>query len=682
MRARPSAEPAPAPAEGRRRRRHPAVLALLPIVGLIFAASLLWFSRNYRIFVDDGLYLLQAENLLSGRGVTIFGDDEEVVRGPVFPALLGFLTLFLDRDVPAIAMAARGLAIVNPFLVYLLVRRLADPWAGLLAAVLVAAFGYTAVLTQSLNIDAPMLTFLLLAALGVIRSVDRGSERASLLSGVALGAAILTKETALAVLPMGIAAAGFLAWRGRGPLLHYAGVAAVCLPWWLYVLASTGEIYLVGRLSGALAAAAIAALVLVGAAAALVWRRGGLGAVLRTERSRYLAAWGVVVGWVLLLSPMLLSTSPKLDELSVASARGYLELRVLPNTPVWYLFGAAALYIAYRIARGHRLWALYGALLVMHVPVALLLLAERYTLARQWLVVQTLLYGALAALGVALVRAALVRRPWGVQRALPAVAALALAAVLVPTGAARGRFLLRDDAPSYDRVSDNQLNVAVRDMRDWMRAELPAGGGLVSTWHYSYQLAFQTGVEQNWSLLDLDCPEVPRSLVATACGYSAEIAERPPTESVWFRLDQSCGGAALSLPTVLRQMNEKGARYLLMTQDRRHPGLFAAGPELERSGAFRILHSSYLTGERGVAEAQGLVLLERTGRAAGPVPAQMTAATAGRALGCARAAHGDGFAEEIRRDFPAGVEVTGESPIAAYFRVQMDSIYRSGGTTS
>jgi hypothetical protein len=157
--------------------RHWADLAVGPLVLAIFGASLLWFARNNRVFVDDGLYLLEGLNLLEGRGVSIFGDGQETIRGPVFPLMVGLVSLVFDRDVGAIGMVLRALAVANPFLLYLLIRRLAGPVAGLLAAALAAAFSYTAVLTQTLNVDAVMVGLLLAAILLVIVALDRPDVR-------------------------------------------------------------------------------------------------------------------------------------------------------------------------------------------------------------------------------------------------------------------------------------------------------------------------------------------------------------------------------------------------------------------------------------------------------------------------------------------------------------------------
>ncbi|MDP9350532.1 MAG: glycosyltransferase family 39 protein, partial [Chloroflexota bacterium] len=115
--------------------------AVLPLVALLSVLPLIWFGRNWRVSADGSLYLLEARYLLSGSGYTAFGGVPQTVRGPVFPAILSLLLLIFGRDLDSLAWAVRLLVLVNPVLLYLLVRRLAGTGAGLLAAALMSVFG-------------------------------------------------------------------------------------------------------------------------------------------------------------------------------------------------------------------------------------------------------------------------------------------------------------------------------------------------------------------------------------------------------------------------------------------------------------------------------------------------------------------------------------------------------------
>jgi 4-amino-4-deoxy-L-arabinose transferase-like glycosyltransferase len=124
------------------------------------------------------------------------------------------------------------------------VRRVAGPWAGLLAGLLLAL---TPVLTLMARVDAPdaLLTLLLVAAAWTTtRALEDGRLRWALLTGALLGLAFLTKSLeGLLVLP-GLAAAFLLAARGSlprrvGHLLAAGGALVVTAGWWLLAVELT-----------------------------------------------------------------------------------------------------------------------------------------------------------------------------------------------------------------------------------------------------------------------------------------------------------------------------------------------------------------------------------------------------------------------------------------------------------
>jgi 4-amino-4-deoxy-L-arabinose transferase-like glycosyltransferase len=181
---------------------------------------------------------------------TVIGNDapryllagSHINHGPGFPALVGPLILLFGRDTEEVAWAVRLIALLNPLLAYSLVKRISSPAAGLIAAALVTLFGYN--VETTLNIDAPLLMLYLLALLALLAAIQRDSSLLALLSGVLLGVSILTKETALANLPLALLAVLVLGWDLRGSLRHYPGVALVCLPRWTWAWSASGEAYL------------------------------------------------------------------------------------------------------------------------------------------------------------------------------------------------------------------------------------------------------------------------------------------------------------------------------------------------------------------------------------------------------------------------------------------------------
>jgi len=121
------------------------------------------------------------------------------------------------------------------------VRRVAGPWAGLLAGVLLAL---TPVLTLMARVDDPdaLLTLLVVAAAwSTTRAVEDGRLRWTLLTGALVGCAFLTKSLAALLVVPGLAGAFLLAAPGSlrrrvGHLLAAAGVMVVAGGWWLMVV--------------------------------------------------------------------------------------------------------------------------------------------------------------------------------------------------------------------------------------------------------------------------------------------------------------------------------------------------------------------------------------------------------------------------------------------------------------
>ncbi len=374
--------------------------AVIPLVALLSVLPLYWFAAHWQVNQDGSLYLLTALDMITGRGYTFFDENAPLtVRGPVLPGILGALMWVVGRDVEILAWAVRLLGLANPILMYFLIKRLAGPWAGLLAAGLVAFLGYSATLVLAFNIDTVALSAVLLWAVVFLQAVDRRTSSLALVAGVLLGLAILTKETMLTALPLALAAVPLLGWSLRGAFWHYGGVLAVCAPWWVAVWLGTGKIYLVGRVPTGLlwiTAGILAGLLLTLAAA---WR----GGVLDTSRvikrvGATWAVWGGTLAWVALLTVLLLSTrdqhQPRFQHLAFGA---YVYEQILLLTPLWFLLPAVLLYVLWKALAGHRLWGFYLALLVVQTPVLVLVLVERW-IARQFILPQTLLYGALAAL--------------------------------------------------------------------------------------------------------------------------------------------------------------------------------------------------------------------------------------------------------------------------------------------
>src|SRR5215203_2656109 len=175
---------------------------VIPLTAILSVPPLLWFGHHPWTVIgyDAPRYLFAGSELVSGGGLNSLASisDYNGGHGPVFAALIGSLILIFGRDTESLIWAVRLMALFNPLLVYFLAKRLSSPLAGLLAAALIILFGFNVESTNAFNIDSVLLTFYLLALLALLAAIMRGSAALAFLSGLLLGTAILTKETAFA----------------------------------------------------------------------------------------------------------------------------------------------------------------------------------------------------------------------------------------------------------------------------------------------------------------------------------------------------------------------------------------------------------------------------------------------------------------------------------------------------
>ena len=287
-------------------------LAVVPLIVVLSVPPLVWFAHDWTVGNDATRYLFAGSELVLGQGLqTSDGLPFNGGHGPVFPALIGALILVFGRDIEALAWALRLLALLNPLLAYLLVRRISGPLAGLIAAALVTLFGK---MSLALNIDAVLLMLYLLALLTLLVAIDRDSSALALLSGVLLGASILTKETAFASLPLALLAALLLDWELRKALWHYLGLGLVCLLWWIWSWSASGQVYLIDRLPPSLQLPALVAAATLLVVGTLAYATGTAARFLADESRRRWTGWFVALVWTVLLSGLALATAPALAE--------------------------------------------------------------------------------------------------------------------------------------------------------------------------------------------------------------------------------------------------------------------------------------------------------------------------------------------------------------------------------
>lgn len=613
---------------------------------------LLWFGRNWGVPHDGSWYLLQGWNLVSGTGYEVLGETQ-TVRGPMLPGVLGLLMLLLGRDTEILAWAVRLLALVNPLLMYYLLKRVGRPVDGLLAAFSVAFFGYTTLSWHAFNVDAVQLSAYLLAVLAVLAAVRSKNTVISLLSGVLLGVAVLTKETSLTLLPVGLFAALWLRWHARHVALHYSGVVLTCLPWWMWIWRVSGEVYLVGRVSFSLIAVALVVAGLIGSLTFGLHAYGVLNRLLASERRRQWIGWLSTLVYVAFLSIALFSVSFGNAVGVYASSRDYIVDQLLVEIRLWYLLPFAGLYVLWKASSGDRLWNFYLALLMLQVPVSLLVLTLQWG-TRQWLIPQTLLYGALAVLVTeackTVVRTQVPWFGWTRLGTLGLIVVMALSAVSQ---------ILYFQGPGIKMITfpPNNANVYVVETHRWIQENVPQDEEVMAASSYSEQVAFFDASRHTWRRFEASCLDSLGS-----CTSSTIPIRSVPAEVAWFEMSKSCDHSAVSFDVLADRMESSRSEYLLV--DETLPWIVP----LRLTSAFEGKFES-----RGGASA--LSLFKRTGRDAALVPTRMQWDSFDHLLRCERDLVNDEAEDVIRSTFPNGIEVVGEGADARSAQRTADSIY-------
>ena len=636
---------------------------VIPLVVVLSVAPLVWFGHHWTISGNDtARYLLAGSQLLTGGTVDNLNTISEFNggHGPGLPALVGALILLFGRDTAELVWALRLMALLNPLLAYFLVKRISTPVAGLIAAALVSLLAFNVEATVAINIDALELTFYLLALLALLGAIRSGGPLLALLSGVLLGVAILTKETAIVDLPLALLAVLLLDWDLRGALWHYLGITLVCLPWWIWAYLVTGEVYLIGDLpAGQQIPILIAAGILL-ALAAVAYASGMVDRFLAGERRRRWGGWFVSVFWTVALTSMLLSKSSfALGMVSFESLRSYLAHLLVPSLVVVPALLAVVGYAAWKAFRENGAWRLVALALLFQTPVCVLLTVQRWA-PRQFLVPQTLAFCVLAALVVAAGAAAW--RGRGRFYRIPVAVAAALSILLLVSSVQTVLALLSED-PSTGMVGQHRDVPQAARMVDWMAENVPAGERIlvvsepaINVPQANYLMFLDAG-RHEWKTLRLDqgiCQ--PRPNVQTDCDTDQNAISRIPTDALWVqKIGGRCKVISLSAANLEEQSRQSDADYVAVPGDYVFPAILQLPPVFLASDAFGIAHAN-VAESKLLGTKQGVVLLKGTGRLPADVPTRMNARTASMLKRCEQA-QGPRYADRIAFRFPKGIVV-------------------------
>jgi 4-amino-4-deoxy-L-arabinose transferase-like glycosyltransferase len=651
-------------------------LVVVPLVAVLSLPGLMFFAGNWTVVDvgDSARYLLAGSQFISGQnfeGVSQLAEYNGG-HGPGLPALIGFLILFFGHDPESLAWATRLIVLLIPLLAYLLVKRISSPVAGLVAAALVSLFSSTADSVIAISIDPLMLTFYLLSLLSLMAAITGNRPIPAFLSGAFLALSILTKETGVASVPLALVAVLLLDWDLRMALWHYLGLVLVSLPWWIWALFATGEVYLMDRLPDELQTPALVAAAVFVVLAAAAYATGIVDRFLASSRRRRWTGWFVTFAWTVLLSGMLLATAPfALSSLSFEASRPYLTRLLEPAVVVVPILLAVLGYVAWNALRQKGAWGLLALAMLFQVPVCLLVVVVQWA-PRQFLILQTLLLCALAALVVEagiVAFTALRERDYSAGLMCAAVS-IPLAVLLLVGSVQRVQAMLR---PNPDDGLSGKHIVAYPEieMNDWVAENVPEGKHIlvvsepainqtalrVARTNY---LMFLDGGRHELTELQLDqsvcasSPNMPKN-----CDLAENSISRIPSDAIWVETTGGCQVISLSMPNLLEQMRQSNSDYLMVSGTHVFPGILQLSQILQRSNAFELAHVE--PAERSSSK-RGVVLLKRTGQEPKTLSTQMTTQALTSIRHCERV-QGPGYKERIQSTFPNGiVTLSGGTP--------------------
>jgi hypothetical protein len=412
----------------------------------------------------------------------------------------------------------------------------------------------------------------------------------------------------------------------------------------------------------------MATVIFLGVAAA-AYASGMVPRFLADESRRRWTGWFVVLAWTVSLSTLALAAgAPALAEASLESLRLYLAELLAPSIVVVPTLLAVVGYVVWKALRRDGSWRLLALALLFQVPVCLLVTVEGWA-PRQYLVPQTLLFCALAALVVDAGEMALRERGYS-GRVVGAVVAVSLAILLLAASVERVQALLPEN-PVGGLSGQHRVALQDTEMIDWMAQNVPEGEHIlvvaepaINAAQANY-LMFLDGGRHEWTQLQLDqgiC--VPRPNIQIRCDPDENAISRTPPNAVWVQSIQvipniqvtgRCKVISLSTSNLLEQVGQSRAGYVMVSGSYMFPGMLQLPSPLQESNAFEVIHAEF--GQEGESGAyEGVVLLKSTGRAPKAVPTQMDAYTVRNLKRCEQA-KGLGYAERIRSKFPNGIVV-------------------------
>lgn len=567
----------------------PAIRRAAPLHGLAALAVLVLLARALiaapaaPVTSDESLYLSEAVSIAQGR-IEYASGDPIVHRAPLYPSTLAPLLRLSGYSVDATRAIPVLYALGALAALYALGRATFGARAAAAAVSLAAVASYPASLATAFFVDTPMTMWLLAAA--ALLASDRNQTRPSLhryaVAGALLALAFLSKETAIAWLPLPLTLAllsAALRRRARPLAAFYATFAAGVSPWFAWVAVHEGALF---KLDGGTVAraAAFAVVSMAGVAALAILHRRLRIAPSWCIAAAFAAAWCALMLYVL-------ESRPEPQPAGYASSVPSWLWRVFAsNVEPALLIAPAWLWTAYRAVRGDERARIVAAIALFALPL-LLYVANRDWEVRQVMPLVYLSYlvlaaGALAALDRAAERW---RAP---QRSLAAAALIAALALVAGFATGLGP---RDSAASVDWRTDDERQIA-----GWL-ASLPEGSSVLSSRQYYAQLFVDTrGRLPIAQLPTLGATIDERGLApfGTMFRYADSGADLR-AQRHWLHVRKYEGRpyvVALAEDDLLAEIRARDVTHILLTGDDAGFSSLAYRRYFESSAAFAVARSS------------------------------------------------------------------------------------------
>jgi 4-amino-4-deoxy-L-arabinose transferase-like glycosyltransferase len=190
-----------------------AAAGVLAAFAFAFGLRLVFLDRSYDVFIDEITYFLISRDLAQGKGVTLHGSPF-FLHPPLFFFLqAGWLAVAqpsgpLLEQVLSVRPMQAFLAALTACTILLLAWRVAGWRTGVVAFLLFAVDPFTIKINSRNLLETTAILFVLLGYLALLWQPVAGgiSRRRAVLTGVAFGGALLTKEMTffLTLVPMGL----------------------------------------------------------------------------------------------------------------------------------------------------------------------------------------------------------------------------------------------------------------------------------------------------------------------------------------------------------------------------------------------------------------------------------------------------------------------------------------------